>query len=40
MEWGQGPTWIYTQMAAMDAEPLPHTFRYALNANNVSTLAL
>ena len=27
-------------MAAMDAEPLPRTFRYALNANNALTLAL
>ena len=34
------PTWIYTRMATMDTEPLPHAFRYALNANNVSTSAL
>ena len=34
------PTWIYTRMAVMDMEPLPHAFRYALNANNASTLAL
>ena len=34
------PTWIYTRMAAMDTEPLPHAFRYALNANNTSTSAL
>ena len=27
-------------MAAMDTEPLPHTFRYALNVNNALTLAL
>ena len=34
------PTRIYTRMAAMDIEPLPHAFRYALNANTVLTLAL
>ena len=34
------PTQIYTRMAAMDTEPLPHAFRYALNANDTSTSAL
>ena len=34
------PTWIYTSMAAMDAEPLPHTFRYTLNTNNALASAL
>ena len=34
------PTQIYTRMAAMDTEPLPCAFRYALNANTVSTSAL
>ena len=34
------PTQIYTRMATMDMEPLPCAFRYTLNANNVSTLAL
>ena len=34
------PTQIYTQIAAMNAEQLPHAFRYALSANNAPTLAL
>ena len=34
------PTRIYTRMAMMDTEPLPCAFRYTLNANNASTLAL
>ena len=34
------PTRIYTRMAAMDTEPLPRAFRYALSANAASTLAL
>ena len=34
------PTRIYTQMAVMNAELLPCTFRYALNTNNASTSAL
>ena len=34
------PTRIYTRMAAIDIEPLPRTFRYALNANTVLTSAL
>ena len=34
------PTQIYTRMAVMDTEPLPHAFRYALNANTASTSAL
>ena len=34
------PTQIYTRMAAMDMEPLPCIFRYALNANNASPSVL
>ena len=34
------PTRIYTRMAAMNIEPLPCAFRYALNANAASTSAL
>ena len=34
------PTRIYTRMAAMDTEPLPRAFRYALNTNTASTSAL
>ena len=34
------PTQIYTQMAMMNAEPLPRTIRYALNTNNASTSVL
>ena len=34
------PTRIYTRMAAMDTEPLPRAFRYALSANAASTSAL
>ena len=34
------PPRIYTRMAAMDTEPLPHAFRYALSTNTASTSAL
>ena len=34
------PIRIYTRMAVMDTEPPPRAFRYALNANAASTLAL
>ena len=34
------PTRIYTRMAAMDTEPLPCTFRYALSTNAASSSAL
>ena len=36
----RNPTRIYTRMAVMDTEPLPHAFRYALSANAASTSAL
>ena len=36
----RNPTQIYTRMAAMDTEPLPHAFIYALRANAASTSAL